>query len=134
MQKPTFASFLVTLLAIMAPGCSSSATGAPSRRAVSTPAPAPTCQDATSCCLQRHPTQTEVCGLSAKEAVVYLASMQAVTQARDAKPDDGWKQRCLNTQARCRDAGTGRWSGDCNACFARCERERVWPYAVCHRP
>ncbi|ATB47492.1 hypothetical protein [Corallococcus macrosporus] len=132
MKKPTFASLVLTLLALLAPGCSSSATSAPSRRAVSAPAlaAAPTCQDALSCCLQRHPADTQRCGLSSEDAVAYLTSMQA----REAKPDDELKQRCLRVHSRCKDAGTGRWTGDCNACLARCARERDWPYAVCHRP
>lgn len=140
MSKPNVSASLLIVLASLSLGCSSGATGtAVSRRETSKPAAtsATTCLDTVSCCLQRHPTQTELCGLSAREAVVYLAEIQARAKEREAYRDDGasadWKRRCVDTHARCKDAGRGRWAGDCYACFVRCEREREWPYDSCHR-
>ncbi|WP_141591987.1 hypothetical protein [Myxococcus sp. AB056] len=135
MPKTNLSASLLIVLSSLALGCSSGATAAASRRELSTPARE--CLDTISCCLQRHPAQPELCGLSASEAVVYLAEIQAVAKEREASRDDGakagWKRRCVDTHARCKDAGRGRWVGDCYACFVRCEREREWPYDRCHR-
>ncbi|NVJ06448.1 hypothetical protein HUW63_14540 [Myxococcus sp. AM001] len=136
---PNLSASLLIALASLALGCSSGATSTVRRRATSTPAPAPAtaCLDTISCCLQRHPTQPELCGLSASEAVVYLSEIRAVTKEREASRDDGanagWKRRCVDTHARCKEAGRRRWAGDCYACFVRCEREREWPSDRCHR-
>lgn len=137
MPKPNVSASLLVLLASLSLGCSSGATGTASRRESPRPAPDTACLDSVSCCLQRHPTQPELCGLSAREAVVYLAELQALAKEREAEREGGassdWKRRCVETHARCKDGGRGRWSGDCYACFVRCEREREWPYDRCHR-
>ncbi|GHG77146.1 hypothetical protein [Comamonas sp. JC664] len=141
MQEQNSARFVLCLLLAASLGCSSGATGSAGRRDTDhrDAYALASCTDTITCCLQRHPTMPDACGLSASEAAAHMATMEAATRyARDKakareEDDDGWKEHCMETYVSCRDDKSPRWQGDCYACFRLCEGQRQWPFHECRK-
>ncbi|RKG83943.1 hypothetical protein D7V88_23100 [Corallococcus terminator] len=88
----------------------------------------------TVCCFKKFKS-AEACGMTRSEAATLMQGARELERATgtDATddPDEGWRQHCIDSYARCQSTKKPRWGGPCGACMDQCTGQHQWPFDMC---